>query len=60
MSPYQVDADVDQRAKVREEGDDWLSLQGQADPLDQAAGRLPLHLPPGEHTPKTAPNPTPK
>lgn len=46
--PYQVDANVDQRAEVREEGDDGLPLQGQADPLDQAAGRLPLHLSPGE------------
>lgn len=44
--PYQVDADVDERAEVWEERDDWLSLQGQADPLNQAAGRLPFHLSP--------------
>lgn len=48
--PYQVDADVDKRAQVRQERDDRLSLQGQADPLDQATGRLPLHLSPGEQT----------
>lgn len=47
--PYQVDTDVDERAKVWEERDDWLPLQGQADPLDQAAGCLPLHLSPGQH-----------
>lgn len=50
MNQYQVDANVDQRAEVREERDDWLALQGEADPLDKAAGCLPLHLSPEKRT----------
>lgn len=46
---YQIDTDVDKRAEVWEERNDRLPLEGETDALNQAAGRLPLHLSPGEH-----------
>lgn len=43
---HQIDTDIDQRPKVRQEGYDWLPLKCQTNPFNQIAGRLPLNLAP--------------
>lgn len=43
---HQIDTDIDQRPKVRQEGYDRLPLKCQTNPFNQTAGRLPLNLAP--------------
>lgn len=44
---HQIDTDIDQWPKMRQEGYDWLPLKCQTNPFNQIAGRLPLNLSPG-------------
>ena len=41
---HQVNADVDERTDMRQEGDDWLLLQCNAHSFDEVAGTFPFNL----------------